>query len=592
MNLCLILLSIINDFYREGQDLIVNHHMHGVAASAGIVIAKAHHLKTPQFSIRKEEVTDVSHEIDRFEEALDISKQEVRQLREKTRMQLGDEDAEIFSAHLLMLEDPELIDQVKKKIILEHINAESALSEIQSMVMNIFKNMDNFYMRERGADFKDVMNRVMAHLSGTNFHESYSIDEEVVIIADDLLPSDTAKLDRNYIKGFVTSVGGATSHSAIIARSLEIPAVTGVESEINHVRQDDLVIVDGNAGVVVVNPTDEEIEHYQEKKERFQRQKKSWLVLKDKPTVTKDDHKIELAANISTPDEIEIVKQNGGQGIGLYRTEFLYMDQNELPTEEEQFKLYKYVLQQMEGKPVTIRTLDIGGDKEIDYLNLPGEQNPFLGVRAIRFSLSNEEIFRPQLRALLRASQYGYLRIMFPMIATINELQKAKAILQEEKEQLLRDGIEVAENIEIGIMIEVPSTAIMAHRFAKKVDFFSIGTNDLVQYTMAADRMNEHLSYLYQPYHPAILHLIHHVIEAAQAEGKHVSMCGEMAGDPNAVPILLALGLKQLSMSVASILPVRAQIKKLHRKNLKTYKEQILAMDTAEEVLQLLDDIL
>lgn len=591
-NIRLVNMGKLMFFKIERQGLIVMHQLQGVAASSGIVIAKAHHLEIAKPSIEKKRVDNIHGELERFEKAIEISKQEIREIRDEARKQLGDEDAEIFSAHLLMLEDPELIDQVKKRIMLENVNAELALSEIQTMVLNIFKSMDNFYMRERGADFEDVINRIMSHLIGTNVRKPLRIQEEVVLIADDLLPSDTAKLDRNFIKGFITSMGGLTSHSAIIARALEIPAVTGIQNEMDQVKQGDLIIVDGNDGVVIVNPTKEDLAYYQKKKQEFKQQKELWLDLKDEPTLTKDQYSVILSANISTLDEMEIVKRNGGQGIGLYRTEFLYMDRDALPSEEEQFQVYKSVLEQMGDKPVVIRTLDVGGDKDIDYLKLPEELNPFLGIRAIRFSLDNEDLFRPQLRALLRASPYGRLKIMFPMIATLDEFRQAKAILYEEQEKLQTAGVKVSSTIEIGIMVEIPSTAIMAHTFAKEVDFFSIGTNDLVQYTLAADRMNEQLSYLYQPYHPAILYLVNHVIEAARAEGKQVSMCGEMAGDEKAIPVLLALGLDQLSMSATSILPARAQIKNLDQGKLAAYKKQLLALGTAEEVLQFIKEFI
>lgn len=352
-------------------------------------------------------------------------------------------------------------------------------------------------------------------------------------------------------------------------------------------KKDDQIIVDGIEGKVIINPTEEEIKVYEEKQAAFAKQQAEWAKLKDEPTFSADGEQVELAANIGTPDDVEGVLNNGGEGVGLYRTEFLYMGNSELPSEDVQFEAYKTVLEKMGDKPVVVRTLDVGGDKEISYLDMPHEMNPFLGFRAIRFCLENEHVFRPQLRALLRASAYGNLKIMFPMIATLEEFRQAKALLLEEKENLQKDGVEVSEDIEVGIMVEIPSTAVIAKQFAKEVDFFSIGTNDLIQYTMAADRMNEQVSYLYQPYHPAILNLVNNVIEAAHAEGKWAGMCGEMAGDSTAIPLLLALGLDEFSMSATSILPARTQILGLNKKELAALKNEFLSLSTADEVVAL-----
>ncbi|KMY61702.1 phosphoenolpyruvate-protein phosphotransferase, partial [Geobacillus stearothermophilus] len=405
------------------------------------------------------------------------------------------------------------------------------------------------------------------------------------IIAEDLTPSDTAQLNRQYVKGFATDIGGRTSHSAIMARSLEIPAVVGTKTVTAEVKNGDIVIVDGLDGQVIINPSPELLAQYEQKRARYEAQKAEWAKLVHEATVTADGIHVELAANIGTPDDVKGALANGAEGIGLYRTEFLYMGRSELPTEDEQFVAYKTVLEQMNGKPVVVRTLDIGGDKELPYLQLPKEMNPFLGFRAIRLCLEMQDMFRTQLRALLRASVYGNLKIMFPMIATLDEFRQAKAILLEEKEALLRQGVAVADGIEVGMMVEIPAAAVMADQFAKEVDFFSIGTNDLIQYTMAADRMNERVAYLYQPYNPAILRLISHVIDAAHREGKWVGMCGEMAGDPIAIPILLALGLDEFSMSATSILPARAQLKQLAKEEAARIKETVLSLGTAEEVV-------
>ncbi|MEK4802719.1 phosphoenolpyruvate--protein phosphotransferase [Oceanobacillus sp. FSL K6-0118] len=566
-------------------------HINGIAASSGIAIAKAYQLVTPDLSFEKKTIDNPSVEIERLNQALETSKSELERIKEHTKNSLGDEHAEIFSAHLLILNDPEMINPMKDKIKENNVMAETALEDVTTMFIEMFQNMDNEYMRERAADIKDVTKRVMAHLLGVTFPDPALINEEVIVIAQDLTPSDTAQLNRQYVKGFATDIGGRTSHSAIMARSLEIPAVVGTKNVTTSVNQSDMVIIDGIEGKVIIQPSEEELTSYREKQNSFRKQQEEWAKLKDEPTFSKEGEQVELVANIGTPNDIDGVLNNGGEGVGLYRTEFLYMGKSELPSEEEQFEAYKTVLERMDGKPVVVRTLDVGGDKELSYLNLPKEMNPFLGFRAIRFCLENEAVFRPQLRALLRASAYGNLKIMFPMIATLEEFRQAKSILLDEKKSLKADGVKVSEDIEVGIMVEIPSTAVTAKQFAKEVDFFSIGTNDLIQYTMAADRMNERVSYLYQPYHPAILNLVNNVIQAAHKEGKWTGMCGEMAGDPIAIPILLGLGLDEFSMSATSILPARTQIKNLSKKDISKHKEQILSMRTADEVVEFIREI-
>ncbi|AKG03950.1 phosphoenolpyruvate--protein phosphotransferase [Salimicrobium jeotgali] len=559
--------------------------LQGIAASGGIAIAKAYRLEAPDLSYDKTTVDEPAEEITRLHDALEVSKSELEKIKEHTRKSLGDEHAEIFSAHLLVLSDPEMIQPMEDKIRTESVNAEAALDETANMFIDMFKNMDNEYMKERAADIHDVTKRVLAHLLDAEFPDPALIDEQVVIVAEDLTPSDTAQLNKEFVQGFTTDIGGRTSHSAIMARSLEIPAVVGTKEITKQADKGVTVIVDGLSGDVIVDPTDEQIESYKQKRSEFEEKKQEWAKLKDETTVSSDNEHVELAANIGTPDDVSGVLENGGEGIGLYRTEFLYMGKNQLPTEDEQFDAYSSVLKQMEDKPVVVRTLDIGGDKELDYLDLPDEMNPFLGFRAIRLCLERDDIFRTQLRALLRASVHGNLKIMFPMIATLDEFREAKAILTEEKENLIREGKEVADNIEVGIMVEIPATAVMAKQFAKEVDFFSIGTNDLIQYTMAADRMNERVSYLYQPYNPAILNLVNNVIEAAHAEGKWAGMCGEMAGDEIAIPILLGLGLDEFSMSSSSILPARTQILGLSKAEMSSFKDELLSMNTSEDVV-------
>lgn len=538
--------------------------LQGIAASDGIAIAKVYTLTEPDLTVTKVTVEDSEKEVSRLDDALAASIKDVELIKETALKNLGEEEAQVFDAHLMVLSDPELIGQVKDSITSNKVNAESALKEVTDMFISIFAGMeDNPYMQERAADIRDVSKRVLAHLLGVKIPSPATIKDEVIIVAADLTPSDTAQLNRQYVKAFVTDIGGRTSHSAIMARSLEIPAIVGTKEVTSIAKDGDIIIVDGLSGDVFLNPSEEVVAEYRAKAEAFAAQQAEWEKLKDSKTYTKDGHQVELAANIGTPKDLEGVVNNGAEGVGLYRTEFLYMDSHEMPTEEDQFEAYKAVLEGMNGKPVIVRTMDIGGDKELPYLPLPHEMNPFLGYRAIRISLNEPEMFRTQLRALLRASVYGKLRIMFPMIATLNDFRGAKALLEEEKAKLIAEGVAVSDDIQVGIMIEIPAAAVLAHQFAKEVDFFSIGTNDLIQYTMAADRMNERVSYLYQPYNPSILTLIKHVIDSAHKEGKWAGMCGEMAGDQTAVPLLVGLGLDEFSMSASSVLKTRSLISKL-----------------------------
>ncbi|OSQ87927.1 phosphoenolpyruvate--protein phosphotransferase [Listeria monocytogenes] len=561
----------------------------GIAASDGIAIAKAYLLVEPDLSYEKTEVTDVESEVKRFESALEVSRTELSMIREKAAKDLGEDKAQIFDAHLLVLNDPELTGPIEESIKNSNTNAETALQETTDMFIGMFESMDNEYMRERAADIKDVRKRVLSHLLGVTIPNPALIDEEVVVVAADLTPSDTAQLNRNFVKGFVTDIGGRTSHSAIMARSLEIPAVVGTKEVTASVAKNDIVIIDGLEGNVIIHPTEEQIAHYEKIKSDFALQQAEWDKLKNEKTVSKDGVHVELAANIGTPNDLEGVISNGGGAVGLYRTEFLYMGRDNFPTEEEQFEAYKAVVSGMDGKSVVVRTLDIGGDKTLPYLELPEEMNPFLGFRAIRLCFANEELFRTQLRALLRASVYGNLKIMFPMIATVNEFRQARDILLDEKAKLKAAGTEVSDSIELGIMIEIPAAAVLADQFAKEVDFFSIGTNDLIQYTMAADRMNERVSYLYQPYNPSILRLVKMVIDASHKEGKWTGMCGEMAGDQTAVPLLLGLGLDEFSMSASSILKSRSLIKRLDQSEMVKLAEEALNKSTAEEVVELVE---
>ncbi|ARK33872.1 phosphoenolpyruvate--protein phosphotransferase [Lactiplantibacillus plantarum] len=563
----------------------------GIAASDGVAIAKAYMLVDPDLSFEKTTVSDTDAEVARLHDAFDASKAELKVIKDKAVENLGEEEAEVFEAHITILSDPEMLGQIEGKIKDDKVNAEEALKEVTDTFISMFEAMtDNAYMQERAGDIRDVTKRVLSHLLGVTLPSPALIDSEVIVVAHDLTPSDTAQLDRKYVKGFITDIGGRTSHSAIMSRTLEIPAVVGSESATTDIKEGDTVVLDGINGDALVAPTDAEVADYQQKAKDFVAQKAEWAKLKNEATVSKDGKHFELASNIGTPDDMDGVLEAGSEAIGLFRSEFLYMNSSELPDEDTQFEAYKKVVEGMNGKPVIVRTMDIGGDKELPYLPLPDEMNPFLGYRAIRISLDRDDIFRTQLRALLRASHYGQLRIMFPMIATLDEFRKAKAIFEEEKAKLVAAGTPVADDIKLGIMIEIPAAAILADQFAKEVDFFSIGTNDLIQYSFAADRGNEQVSYLYQPYNPSLLRLIKHVIDAAHANGRFTGMCGEVAGDQIAVPLLMGLGLDEFSMSSTSVLKTRSLMKKLDTKEMAKLADKALnECVTNEEVKELVE---
>ena len=554
----------------------------GIAASSGVAVAKAYLLVQPDLSFETVTVENIENEEARLDAALAAAQSELQIIKDKAVDSLGEEAAAVFDAHMMVLADPDMTAQIKATIESKKVNAEAALKEITDMFIAIFEGMeDNAYMQERAADIKDVTKRVMANLLGVKLPSPALINEEVIIVAEDLTPSDTAQLDKKYVKAFVTNIGGRTSHSAIMARTLEIPAVLGT----NNITE---LVSEG-----VLDPTPEQQSEFHAAGEAYAAQKAEWAALKDAETVTADGKHFELAANIGTPKDVEGVNDNGAEAVGLYRTEFLYMDAQDFPTEEDQYEAYKAVLEGMNGKPVVVRTMDIGGDKTLPYFDLPEEMNPFLGWRALRISLSNsgDAMFRTQLRALLRASVHGTLRIMFPMVALVTEFRAAKKIYDEEKAKLIAEGVPVAEGIEVGIMIEIPAAAMLADQFAKEVDFFSIGTNDLIQYTMAADRMNEQVSYLYQPYNPSILRLINNVVKAAHAEGKWAGMCGEMAGDQTAVPLLMGIGLDEFSMSATSVLQTRSLMKRLDSTKMEELSNKALTeCATMEEVVALVEE--
>ncbi|NLZ54826.1 MAG: phosphoenolpyruvate--protein phosphotransferase, partial [Thermoanaerobacteraceae bacterium] len=466
----------------------------------------------------------------------------------------------------------------------ESITADNAVSQVVKNYVEVFSNMEDEYMKERAADIKDVGERIIKNLLGIST-DSFTLSEKVIIIARDLTPSDTAQMDKDKVLAFATDMGGRTSHTAIMARSLEIPAVVGLVDATVRVRDGDNVIVDGNKGIVYINPDESILKEYEILKQNYIEYRKQLKELKDLPAETRDKlRRVELSANIGTPRDVKGALENGAEGVGLYRTEFLYMDRDALPTEEEQYKAYREVIEKMAPRPIIVRTLDIGGDKKLSYLDMPEELNPFLGWRAIRMCLDRPQILKTQLRAILRASVYGNAKIMYPMVSGLNEIKRANTILNEAKEELKAEGIPFDDNIEVGIMVEIPSAAVTADILAREVDFFSIGTNDLIQYTLAVDRMNEHISHLYEPLHPAVLRLIKNVIDASHKAGKWTGMCGEMAGDTCATAILLGMGLDEFSMSAFSIPQVKNIIRSLTYEEAKQIAQKALSMNNPEDI--------
>ncbi len=529
----------------------------GIAASKGYAIGKIFIKEDINIEVVEKSIDDIEKEKERFKSALSNTREQLERIKEKAQKEVGAEKAAVFDSHIMLLDDPEFAGAVEMNIESNKVNSEKALQEVIDMYSSIFASMEDEYMRERGADIKDVGKRIMLNLMEKSANSMDDLDKDTIIVAQDLTPSDTAQLDKDKVIAFLTNIGGRTSHSAIMARTLEIPAIVGMQDITESVKNDDVAIVDGIKGIVIINPDKETIEKYEKSKESFLKEKEELKKLINVETVTKAGKRVEVCGNIGKPQDVHQVLENGGEGVGLFRTEFLYMDRDNMPSEDEQFESYKYAVEKMEGKPVVIRTLDIGGDKKLPYLEMPEEMNPFLGYRAIRLCLDRKELFKVQLRALLRASAFGNLKIMFPMISSLSEFKGAKELLKECMSELRAEGKEFNENLETGIMVEIPAAAICADELAKHVDFFSIGTNDLIQYTLAADRMNEKISYLYDPMHPAVLRLIKMTIDAAHKEGKWCGMCGEMAGDENAIATLVEYGLDEYSMSASSILTAK-----------------------------------
>ena len=565
----------------------------GIAASSGIAIAKAFKLVTPELKVSNEKVSDAKAEVEKLETALAKTTKDIEGIKDRATKagKLKAEEIEIFDAHLMMANDPELKSQIVDLINKDNENAVKATDTVAKQMIEMFEGMDNEYFKARAIDVKDVTYRLMANLLGVIVPDLGMVDEDSIIVAEDLTPSDTAQLNH-FAKGFATQLGGRTSHSAIMARSLEIPAVVGTVGLLDAVKSGDVIILDALKGEIYINPSEEEVKDYEQKEKDYAQYRADLKVLKDKPSITTDGHKVDIVGNIGTPKDADGVINNGGEGVGLYRTEFLYMNSQQLPTEDEQFEAYKEVLEKMAPNPVVVRTLDIGGDKKLSYLPMEPEMNPFLGYRAIRLCLDRQDIFRTQLRALIRASAYGSLRIMFPMIATVNEFNQAKALYEEERANLIKEGVKVADKIEVGMMVEIPASAILADQFAKIADFFSIGTNDLIQYSMAADRGSQKVSYLYQPLNPSILSLVKLAIDGAHSQGNWCGLCGEMAGDPISAPVLLGLGLDEFSMSASSILPARKMINSLSFKEMEEVAKKALSLSTMEEVKDLVQKYL
>ena len=557
----------------------------GISGSRGVAVGNVYRYIQEEIVIPDYTVADdkVEEEIGKFAAAMAATLKQLDTIRQKALDEMGPEEAAIFEAHMQIAQDPSLSDGIKSLVESSHTNVVAATAQTIETFANIFLGMEDAYMRERGADIKDIGDRLMRNLLGMNPRGLSHISGEVILVAQDLAPSDTASLDKNVVKGIVTAAGGPTSHAAIMARTLEIPAVMGV-GDIESFVDGDKAVVLGTDGIVEMNPSDADWDEYTNQAAAFQEELKRLRESANLEATTTDGHHVELFGNIGKAKDAKNALTMGAQGIGLYRTEFLYMENDELPAEDVQFEEYKKVAQDMKGKPVIIRTMDIGGDKELKCLDLPSEMNPFLGYRAIRISLNRPDIFKVQLRALLRASAFGDIHIMYPMIASVEEVKQANAMLDECKEELIADGKEFNKDIKVGIMIEVPAAAIISPILAKYVDFFSIGTNDLCQYTLAVDRMNEAIGSLYQPLHPGVLRLIKHVIDASHEQGKFTGMCGELAGDPVATMILLGLGLDEFSMTASSIPLIKNILRSVSKAECEEVANKALTMDTAEEI--------
>jgi len=558
----------------------------GIPASPGIAVGKAFLFDTGQLVAAERSIKqdNIPSEITRFEEALIKTRYEILAIQKKIAHEMGAQHAEIFNAHLLVLEDRMLIEEVIDGLKKEHKCVEYIFSKVITKYIKVFSKMNDEYLKERTSDIEDVGKRILKNLIGAQEKTLSDLKEQVIVVAYDLSPSDTANMHKKHVMGFVTDIGGRTSHTAIMAKSLEIPAVVGLEKATAKIKTGDMLIIDGADGIVIINPDKAVLKKYETKQQKFVEFEKTLLDLKDAPAVTIDGRKVEISANIELPDDVHSVIAHGAEGIGLYRTEFLYMNRSDLPGEEEQFEAYKKVSAKLSKSPVIIRTLDIGGDKFLSQLKVPHEMNPFMGWRAIRFCLAKPEVFKVQLRAILRANVFGNIKVMFPMISGLGELRQAIKVLEEAKQELRNKKMDFNNDIEVGAMIEIPSAAITCDLLAREVDFFSIGTNDLIQYALAVDRANEKIAYLYKPTHPAVLRLIKNVIDAGHKENIWVGMCGEMAADPGFALILLGLGLDEFSMSPVVIPEMKYFISNMKFEDAKKVAEEAMNLSTGEEV--------
>jgi len=558
----------------------------GIAAASGISIGPAYKIGKEELVIEREPIKeqDIPIQIQLFEESLIKTRREIIELQKRIGLEMGQEEAEIFDAHLLVLEDRMLIEEVISRLKKEKVNVAYIFSGVLKKYIDVFSKIEDEYLKERIADINDVGKRILRHLLGKEKKSLGDLKEKVIVVAHDLSPSDTAAMHKQLVSAFVTDIGGKTSHTAIMAKSLEIPAVVGVEDATVKIKPSDLLIVDGNKGIVIIDPDEEILQVYRQEEERLKGIAQRFLSVKDAPAATIDGRTVDIYANIEFPDEVPSVKLHGAMGIGLYRTEFFYMNRKDLPLEEEHYQAYKYVAEEMKPYHVIIRTLDLGGDKFLSQFEIPSEMQPFLGWRAIRFCLARPDIFKLQLRAILRASVHGNLKLMYPMISGIEELEQANRILEEAKEELRSKGIPFNNDIPVGAMIEVPSAAMTADILAKQADFFSIGTNDLIQYSLAVDRVNEKVAYLYEPAHPAVLRLIKNIIDAAHNAHIKVGMCGEMAGEPSFALMLLGLGLDEFSMPPQVIPELKYIIRCVTFKQAQEIAHQALMLSTGREV--------
>ncbi|MBV7298499.1 phosphoenolpyruvate-protein phosphotransferase PtsI [Enterovibrio paralichthyis] len=558
----------------------------GILASPGIAFGKALLLQEDEIVINKNPVPadQLDAQIARLYDAREKSKQQLEVIKEKARITFGEEKEAIFEGHIMLLEDEELEEEIIAFIKDNNASTEYAIHSVIEEQAVTLESLDDEYLKERATDIRDIGSRFIKNALGINIVSLSSINEEVILVANDLTPSETAQINLDYVLGFITDIGGRTSHTSIMARSLELPAIVGTNDITKRVHNGDMLVLDAINNKIVINPSEDELNKFKAIRDEFIAEKEELAKLKDLPAITLDGHQVEVCGNIGTVKDCDGVNRNGGEGVGLYRTEFLFMDRDALPTEEEQYKAYKEVAEAMEGNAVIIRTMDIGGDKDLPYMDLPKEMNPFLGWRAVRISLDRREILRDQLRAILRASAHGKLRVMFPMIISVEEIRELKKAIEEYKAELRAEGLAFDENIEIGVMVETPAAAAIAHHLAKEVEFFSIGTNDLTQYTLAVDRGNELISHLYNPLSPAVLTVIKQVIDASHKEGKWTGMCGELAGDERATLLLMGMGLDEFSMSAISIPRVKKIIRNANFADVKAMAEEALAMPTAEEI--------